>query len=91
MLLLIFRLECSPSGNGVPGSPVEQNGPHPAEGGGEDRTFRLDLSLQPTRAPGMKRLRRAQERAERTDDTGAEAELRRAHARLAAAGGLGKR
>ena len=36
-------------------------------------------------------LRVAQERAERTDDAGAEAELRRAHARLAAAGGLGKR
>jgi F-type H+-transporting ATPase subunit epsilon len=36
-------------------------------------------------------LRVAQERTERGDDAGAEAELRRAHARLAAAGGLGKR
>ena len=36
-------------------------------------------------------LRLAQERAERDADAGAEAELRRAHARLAAAGGLGKR
>ena len=36
-------------------------------------------------------LRMAQERAERDDNAGAEAELRRAHARLSAAGGLGKR
>jgi F-type H+-transporting ATPase subunit epsilon len=36
-------------------------------------------------------LRVAQERTERGDDAGAEAELRRAHARLAAAGGLAKR
>ena len=36
-------------------------------------------------------LRVAQERAEREDNADAEAELRRAHARLAAAGGLGKR
>ena len=36
-------------------------------------------------------LRLAQERTARDDDAGAEAELRRAHARLAAAGGLGKR
>jgi F-type H+-transporting ATPase subunit epsilon len=36
-------------------------------------------------------LRVAQERAEREDNADAEADLRRAHARLAAAGGLGKR
>jgi F-type H+-transporting ATPase subunit epsilon len=36
-------------------------------------------------------LRVAQERTGRGDDAGAEAELRRAHARLAAAGGLAKR
>ena len=36
-------------------------------------------------------LRVAQERVESDENAGAEAELRRAHARLAAAGGLGKR
>jgi len=36
-------------------------------------------------------LRVAEERMARADNVGAEAELRRAHARLAAAGGLGKR